>query len=206
MRDERSRIILSDDVEGRFESLKSELHPARVVGFLRDDFKIDDAKAVVAEAYISEASVKYIVLAATQYNIYSQNALLKLLEEPPHNIVFILIAPAKSALLPTVRSRLPVVDELAVRERKSVDLPLGRLDLQSLYTFVTSLERLDRHEAKALIEAIFYRAVSVEKLALNEAQTEAFERAYRLIEVNARLQNVLLMLLGTFLPESRRAH
>jgi len=201
----RSRIILNEEVEERFERLKSELGPGRVVGFLRDDFKVEDAKAVIAEAYISESEPKYIVLAAKQFNVYSQNALLKLLEEPPHNIVFVLLAPSKSILLPTVRSRLPVHNEVGTPSMEGVDLTLGRLDLAALYGFATSLGRPDRHEAKYLIERLFHQATAVEKLVLNRAQLDAFDRAFRLIELNARLQNVVVMLLMAFLPEARRA-
>ncbi len=200
-----SRIILNEEVEERFEALKNELRPHRVAGFYKDDFLVEDARAVIAEAYISETSLKYIVLAAKQFNVYSQNALLKLLEEPPSNIAFVIVAPSKSVLLPTVRSRLPVVNEIAGSRPEGIDLPLGRLDLGTLYGFVTSLGRRDRHEAKRLVERLFYQATAVEGLRLTETQLQAFDRAFRLIELNGRLQNVVLMLLMTFLPEPRRA-
>jgi len=202
---ERSRIILAEEIEERAEAFRKEAHPHRTVTFVRDDFLIDDAKSVIAEAYVSERETKYIVLAAKQFNVYSQNALLKLLEEPPTNIVFVIIVPSKSVLLPTVRSRLPVHNELRAPTAAGIDLRLGTLDLAALYAFVTSLGRMDRHEAKVLIERLFYQAGVVEKLPLNRAQLEAFDRAFRLIELNARLQNVVLGLLMTFLPEQRRA-
>lgn len=202
---ERSHIILSDEVEERFEAFRRAMHPQRVVGFVRDDFLIEDAKAVIAEAYISEAALKYIVLAAKQFNVYSQNALLKLLEEPPNNIALVIIAPGKSVLLPTVRSRLPIVSEVAGDALSGVDLKLGSLDLGSLYGFVTSLGRMDRHDAKALIERLFYQASYIETLPMTREQIEGFERAFRLLEVNARLQNVLLTVLMPFLPEQQRA-
>ena len=201
----RSHIILSEEIEERFDILKKNLHPARVVGVIKDDFLIEDAKAVIAEAYISEASLKYIVLAAKQFNVYSQNALLKLFEEPPANIAFIIIAPGKSVLLPTVRSRLPIVNEITTSAMEGVDLQMGHLDLDALFRFVTSLGRKDRHESKVLIERLFYQATVVESLALTQQQLDAFERSFRLIELNARLQNVVLTLLMTFLPEQRRA-
>ncbi|WP_345969339.1 DNA polymerase III subunit delta' [Sulfurimonas sp. HSL1-6] len=202
---ERSHIILAEEIEERFEAFKKAVHPSRVVGFVRDDFLIEDAKAVIAEAYISEASLKYVVLAAKQFNIYSQNALLKLLEEPPTNIALVIIAPSKSVLLPTVRSRLPILNELSGEAPQGVELTLGSLDLGALYGFVTSVGRMDRHESKALIERLFYQASVVEKLPLSTEQLDAFAQAFRLLEVNARLQNVLLTVLMPFLPEQRRA-
>lgn len=201
----RSRIIVNDEPEERFEALKSELAPHRVVGFVKDDFLIEDAKAVIAEAYISESELKTIVMAAKQFNVYSQNALLKLLEEPPSNIAFVIIVPGKSVLLPTVRSRLPMRNELDAVPAEGVDLRLSSLDLGSLYAFVTSTGRLDRHESKTLIERLFYQATSVEGLSLTQHQLDAFERAFRLVELNGRLQNILLSVLMPFLPEQRRA-
>ena len=107
----RSHILIADEVEGAFGELQERLQGRRVVSFIREDFLIEDAKAVINEAYISEESTKYIVLGGKSFNSVSQNALLKVLEEPPNNIEFILIAPSKSIFLPTIRSRLPIVKE-----------------------------------------------------------------------------------------------
>ena len=103
-----SYILVSSDIETEFERISLELAPSRVVKFIVDEFKIEHAKAVIAEAYISESETKYIVLGAKSFNVISQNALLKVLEEPPKNIEFIILSPTKSGLLATVRSRLPL--------------------------------------------------------------------------------------------------
>src|SRR3989338_7334433 len=100
----KSHILISNNIEAEFERLRNELKPNRVVGFIEDEFKIEHAKAVIAESYISESQVKYIILGANNFNHISQNSLLKLLEEPPRNIEYILISSTKSNLLPTVRS------------------------------------------------------------------------------------------------------
>lgn len=46
-----------------------------------------------------------IVDAADEMNTAAANALLKMLEEPPHGVVFLLVSHQPSALLPTIRSR-----------------------------------------------------------------------------------------------------
>ncbi len=51
----------------------------------------------------------FIVEPSDSLNVSSQNALLKLLEEPPSYIQIILIAKETSKLLPTVRSRCPEI-------------------------------------------------------------------------------------------------
>jgi DNA polymerase-3 subunit delta' len=200
----RSHILITDEVDEAFGALREQLHGERVVPFLREDFLIEDAKAAIAEAYISEASTKYIIMGAKSFNIVSQNALLKVLEEPPRNIEFILISTSKSAFLPTIRSRMPIRKKQHAREAMPVEIRLGTLDLAALFSFVKTHERAKKHDAKALVEGLFHQATVNEGLELNQKQLDAFEKAYRLIELNSRFQSVLVMLLMTFLPEVRR--
>ncbi len=201
-----SHIIVCDNIEERSASLQHELASHRVVTFLRDDFKIEDAKAVTAEAYIAEEAVKYLVLAAKTFNVISQNALLKLLEEPPRNIEMIIITESKSTLLPTVRSRLKITKEQSAVIREEVDIRLANLNLSTLFSFVKAHDRLSKYDAKRLIESLYRKATVIERLALSEKQIEIFERSYRLIELNGRLQSVLVALLMTFLPKAKRGH
>lgn len=199
-----SHILIGDAIEALYSELQESLHPHRVVGFIREDFLIEDAKAAVAEAYISEAETKYIIMGAKSFNTVSQNSLLKVLEEPPRNIEFILIAPSKSVFLPTIRSRLPMVKRQSQKSISEVDISLSRLDLGALFAFVKAHDRLKKHELKELIETLFHQATVNERMALTQAQLEAFEKAYRLVELNGRAQSVLAMLLMSFLPEPRR--
>lgn len=201
-----SHIIICDNIEERSALLQQELSPHRVVTFLRDDFKIEDAKAVTAEAYIAEESIKYLVLAAKTFNVISQNALLKLLEEPPRNIELVIITESKSTLLPTVRSRLKITKEQSSVIREEVDIRLATLNLSTLFSFVKAHDRLSKYEAKRLIESLHRKATLIEGLTLSEKQIEIFERSYRLIELNGRLQTVLVALLMTFLPKAKRGH
>ncbi len=193
-----SHIIMSDVVEDEVQTQIQRLHPARVVPFYKDDFLIDDARSAIREAYIAEAKIKTIILAGKTFNEASQNALLKVLEEPPNNIHFIIIAESKSSLLPTVRSRLPLINTASKKELPLLDISLKKLDLNSLFDFVKAHERTSKHETKVLIEALHQKALD-EEIFLNLEQIEAFERAYKLIGLNARVNSVLSMLLMKFL-------
>ena len=197
----RNEIIITDDVEARAEELKEEFSDSRVVMFVREKFLIEDAKAVIAEAYISEEREKYIIIAAREYNIYSQNSLLKILEEPPRNIVFILISPSKSALLPTIRSRLPVKKEHSSTSLPALSIDLARLDLQSVFEFVSTHKNSSRNEIKELIEALYIQALR-QGVRLKEREIENFDMAYRLVELNARGSSVLLLILMGMLHEN----
>ena len=197
----KGHILISTEIESEFERLVQELKPHRVVGFIREKFLIEDAKAVIAEAYISESQIKYIILGAQEFNAVSQNSLLKVLEEPPANIEFIIISPTKSNLLPTVRSRLPILKGETTHEIIEVDLNLARVDYAQVFAFLKENARVKKTDAKALVEAIYYRATVLDMLILSASQLENFDKAYRLLELNSRPQSVLAMILMGFVGE-----
>ncbi|MFA6188848.1 MAG: DNA polymerase III subunit delta' [Sulfuricurvum sp.] len=197
-------ILITERFEEKSLEIEQELLPLRCVRFIREDFKIEDAKEVIAEAYRSEAQTKTLILGAKSFTVPAQNALLKILEEPPRNIVFLLLAPNKSTFLPTVRSRLSLSQEFNERQHTSISLSLRTLDLSSMFAWVKEYEKLKKHEAKELIENLFYHAAHVECLVLTTAQIEGFDKAFRLIELNARVQSVLVMVLMNFLKEVKR--
>ncbi|WP_310441900.1 DNA polymerase III subunit delta' [Sulfurimonas sp.] len=197
----KSHIVISTNIEAEFERLKEELKPSRVVGFIEDEFKIEHAKAVVAESYISESQIKYIILGANNFNSISQNSLLKALEEPPRNIEFIIISPTKSNLLPTVRSRLPIFKGETVHTTQEISLNLSKINYAEVFEFLKTNARAKKNEAKDLIEALYHRATVIDKLILTTSQLENFDKAYRLLELNSRPQSVLAMIIMSFAGE-----
>ncbi|HEX5623225.1 MAG TPA: DNA polymerase III subunit delta' [Sulfuricurvum sp.] len=202
----RGSILITERFEERSLEIENELLPLRSVRFIRDDFKIEDAKEVISEAYKSEEHTKTLILGAKSFTIPAQNALLKILEEPPPNIVFLLLAPNKSTFLPTVRSRLSLSQEREEKQYEPLSLSLRTLDLSTMFSWIKEHEKSKKHEAKEVIERLFHHAVHTERLALTTRQIEGFEKAFKLIEVNARMQSVLVMLLMNFLKESKRVH
>ena len=197
----KSHILISTEIEAEFERLSDELKPSRVVGFIEDDFKIEHAKAVVAEAYISESQTKYIILGASSFTNVAQNSLLKVFEEPPKNIEFIIISPTKSNLLPTVRSRLPILKGKSIHTVGDIELNLSRVDYAEVFTFLKANSRIKKSEAKELIEALYYRATVIDMLILSNEQLEIFDKAYRLLELNSRPQSVLALILMSFVGD-----
>ncbi|HIC43438.1 MAG TPA: DNA polymerase III subunit delta' [Sulfurimonas sp.] len=195
-----SHIIITGTVEEEVEKLKQKLYPQRVVSVYKDDFLIDDAREAIREAYIAEAKVKTIILGGKSFNEASQNALLKVLEEPPRNIEFIIIAESKSSLLPTVRSRLPLITHAHKKEVLELELSLKKLELSTLFDFIKEHERRSKYEAKELIEALYNKAME-EEIMLSVKQLESFEIAYKLIGLNARMNSVLSMLLMKFITK-----
>lgn len=196
-----SYILITSDIESEVERLKNELHGSRVVTFVEDEFKIENAKAVVAEAYISEANTKYIILASKNFNTVSQNSLLKVLEEPPRNIEFIIVSQTKSNLLPTVRSRLPILQGKKTQREMFININLAKMDYKEVFEFLKENARVTKSRAQELVEELYYRATVTDMLVLTSVQLENFDRAYRLLELNSRPMSVLAMILMSFARE-----
>lgn len=75
----------------------------------KKSFKKEQVEWLRADAWIkpNEAPRKIYILCETQYmTAWAQNALLKLLEEPPAGVLFILTCDSRFKLLETVRSRV----------------------------------------------------------------------------------------------------
>lgn len=75
-------------------------------------FHIEAVREIRAGAHIlpTEGEKRiYILKNAQNMTVQAQNALLKLIEEPPAHTMFILTAPSRHALLPTIVSRVAVI-------------------------------------------------------------------------------------------------
>ena len=144
----QNKIIISSD----FESIKAEFAGKNVRIFEYENMLLEDAKDVIAEAYIAEYEQKNIVIMAKKLGAEVQNSLLKILEEPPKNIVFTLIVPSKNTLLPTVRSRLMLEVRSRAKGRCEHGLDLWRIDLKSLGEFVKTQRELKENGKLSALE------------------------------------------------------
>lgn len=108
-----------------------------------NSFHVDTVRNIINDAYVqpNEADYKIYILAnAHCMNQNAQNALLKILEEPPKYVVFILTTNSKSALLSTVLSR-------------SVCVSLEGVDIERAANYITShCENIDYNTAKKTVE------------------------------------------------------
>lgn len=192
----KSHILVCQDLEKAKEYVQGLYQEYRYVCFFPEkEFSIEDSKEVVKEAYIAESQTKILILAAVSYNIYSQNSLLKILEEPPKNIVFILIATSKTGFLPTIRSRLTMQTLDIQKEKKSSGLKLDRLDAADIYNFVQANSNLGKVELKELVQTIVQEAICEYHLSFSEKELEYFGNLIELIELNSRPNNILTTLL-----------
>lgn len=90
----------------------SSVHPDITIyegGATVGSFKVDFVREISRDASIlpNESNRKvYILNRADTMSVSAQNALLKILEEPPSYVSFILLSPSKSSMLTTVLSRV----------------------------------------------------------------------------------------------------
>lgn len=87
----------------------------------RKTIGIESVREITDTAYIlpNDLDVKiYIIKDAEKLTAQAQNALLKIFEEGPKSVYFILLTSAPSQLLPTVRSRAPEIKTEVFTDKK----------------------------------------------------------------------------------------
>ncbi|MDL0146893.1 DNA polymerase III subunit delta' [Campylobacter felis] len=191
-----SKILISDDFEGVREELIAEfgINTLRFIPKnVPNEFLLEDARAVEKESYIAESSEKIIVLMAHSFRHEAQNFLLKLLEEPPKNIKFLIVVPSKNLLLPTIKSRLICEKRKKQKVEMKLDLELEKLDLKMIYEFLKENENLDKNTLSELIIKLSKESLKIK--AFDEKELEFFYEAYELSKLNSKAQILLATLL-----------
>lgn len=84
-----------------------------VTVYEREQWGIGDSRALISEASRTDGAgrPRAFVVVAQALTLEAQNALLKLLEEPPERSVFFFYLPREAVLLPTLRSRFLIADD-----------------------------------------------------------------------------------------------
>ena len=201
----QNKIIISSD----FESIKDEFASKNVRIFEYENMLLEDAKDVIAEAYIAEYEQKNIVIMAKKLGAEVQNSLLKILEEPPKNIVFTLIVPSKNTLLPTVRSRLMLEVKSRAKGRCEHGLDLWRIDLKSLSEFVKTQKELKENgklsalELSKLVSDIICDALD-SGFVFSADELEYFKKLSYISALNTAPEYVLTPLLLLLMKKSKR--
>ncbi|MBS5150920.1 MAG: hypothetical protein Q4A63_05410 [Butyricicoccus pullicaecorum] len=139
------------------------------------EIKVEHARNIRAEATIlpNDGSRKVFILhGADHMNTSAQNALLKVLEEPPRYTFFLLTATQPELLLPTIRSRCTIYQLAPQPVPVSDDSAL----LESVSAFMSALQKGDEyalllaaHKFSKLNKTIFRQAMELVGIALRDA-------------------------------------
>ncbi len=195
----KSTLFIVNEIDKSIEDISANLpkHSVRIIRNEtegKNEFLIDEAKKAIKEAYIATNETKYIMLCGNSFGIPAQNSLLKVLEEPPKNIIFIIITISKSSILPTILSRVEVKYQKTKKTIQEFSLDLQKLELKELYRYLKEKQRVNKIEAKEIVESIIY-SVNKNNIKLNEKQFHSFSSAMKLLELNSRPINVITSLL-----------
>ena len=129
-----------------------------------NSFHVDTVRNIINDAYIqpNEADYKIYILAnAHCMNQNAQNALLKILEEPPKYVVFILTTNSKSALLSTVLSRSVCVTLEGVDIERATEYITSHTDDVDYETAKKTVETFNGNIGKALLSSNEYEVLTL---------------------------------------------
>ena len=201
-----SSIFIVNNIEDSLNKFLAvyPIHQTRVIkNEEKDEFQIEQANKTLKEAYIASNETKYLFLCGATFRVEAQNALLKILEEPPKNIVFILLVSSKNSLLPTIYSRLPYKNLKKVVEKDDIELNIKKLDLKDIYTFIKNNQKITKDEAINIVETILIKA-NKENVKLNQKELDIFFKSIKLLELNSKPTTVLTYLLLSILEKEAK--
>lgn len=203
-----SCVLLVDSPAESFENIKEQLNVQRrgreiYRAVFSELFKLADAQEVVRLSSLQTDSVLWLLVGAQSYSEIAQNHLLKSIEEPPKGIFYLFLAPNKSSLLPTIRSRLPIIDYRTKMHPAQLPFDVQKLDMRVLYQFVKELskERPNKEEMKEKIAALLLECT---KFPLDSDDLACFDKAIKLAEQFGRPDSIFVPLLLRILHKKAR--
>lgn len=195
-----SQIFLLNEPIATAEQIAQSANKQFYKIFYKENFGIESANAAIDEAYIAQNGIKRIIIAGNTFTPPAQNALLKSLEEPPRDVLFGILCKQKSAILQTIRSRLPITNARIKIPTAPFKLNFSQINLQNIYNFLHELDgKFTSADAiKKDIESLFVECVN-SGLKFNSAQIAIFENSLFAANCGARasiaLGSLLLMIL-----------
>lgn len=174
---------------------------------------IDAIKQMQQKIYYKpiKSQEKAIIIEDAQLlTIEAQNALLKVLEEPPDNTLIILGSESKEVLIPTIRSRCQIIEleqetvEITEKDREEINSFLQNLPVMAIGELLKKAEILAKDKEKAItwIEKVI---ILLHKQLLDETnqifaiqRIRSFQQLHTLLKttnVNPRMaiENTFLM-------------
>ena len=102
--------------------------------------QVREIKRLIFQKPLIQSFYTIIIYEAQKLTIEAQNALLKILEEPPKSAVIILVAQNNSALLPTILSRVTIIKAASKVQDKDANKSLITLYNASFLKEISSIK------------------------------------------------------------------
>ena len=173
-----SKAVVTNDIDKFLNEIKAD----EIIR--RNELKIEYVTFIKEKAYVADNKKKVIVIAAEKFNVYAQNALLKLIEEPPKNVEFIIVTKSKYSLLDTILSRLFLEKKIYEKEN---NFKLEKITNEYILELLT--DELEKENLKEILYSI------VKEKELNEYQMEIISNAIKMIELNLDKESILAMVM-----------
>ncbi|MBZ7984242.1 DNA polymerase III subunit delta' [Campylobacter sp. RM12647] len=183
----RSEIIITQSPDDFINDLRQKTKICKV--FSGDEFLLDDAKAIVQNAYLIEEYDKYFVLSYKEYSIQAQNYMLKLLEEPPANVYFKILVSSKNLLLATIKSRL--ISRKLENYKNNYEIKLNLKNMSYLDIVNYDVDKASLSEfISALAKECYKQGINISSDLLEE-----FYKCYELSKLNSNSKIIISRLL-----------
>ena len=201
-----SQVIVTAKFEETIAGLEAACTTERIVKILEEEkaFGVDDAKEAIAKAYMASEETTVMILSAKVFSPVVQNKLLKVIEEPPKNKVFILLTHSKSTILDTIRSRLPITVLSEEIDEVELGLDILQLSLASVYDFTQEHKRTNAKEMAIIVEHIAKKVMHSGKYDLDEKTLALFSDCFVALDMGSPPQFVLNALLLKLLARKKR--
>ena len=184
-------------------------------GKAKREIGVEQIRALIADSVVlpNEAARKvYVIEEAERMNVSAQNAALKLLEEPPRGVHFLLCAANAEPLLETLRSRCAELvcgaraeapDAESLKLAEAFIRCWAKGDEARLFRFLTENENLDNAAAGAFVECaagLLTDMLCRRKSSLSMSDRELYdletllERCADMLRVNSSVKHVFGLL------------
>lgn len=131
-----------------------------------ESLKIKTVREVINQtsygSYSGERSI-YVILKADQSSIPAQNALLKIVEEPPHDSFMILTAAQPKQLLPTIHSRCLVINLQTQKKESQVSEEAQQIAQQILdpnFSYAAAIDLAEQYKNRAEAQQLLTELIS----------------------------------------------
>ena len=172
-----SKAVITNNIDKFLDSINEEI-------IRRNELKIEDVREIEKLAYISEKNKKLIVIAAEKFNMFAQNALLKLIEEPPKNVDFLIVTKSKYSLLDTILSRVQL-ERRIFEENEEFELK----PITNEYILELLSSNLEKEDIKKLLKAI------VKNKNLSEESLKILNDAFLMLELNIDKEAIISLVM-----------
>ena len=205
----RNSIISSNNTKTVAEYFKKNIsiHNLRIFGEVNKLFTIDLSRAVLKEVAKSNYDVKYILLLGNTFREEAQNALLKVLEDTPPKIVFVIIVENKNSIMATVRSRLHKLF-WKIEEKKKIikdELDYRNLTEKKILRYILQNKRISRDKVFELITSTIVIDGQNNLSTFNLEELDKLTDLLRLLKLNSQALSVLTLFLSIIQKALKRS-